>query len=65
MVGGGGRPHHCEDNLNRVVWETWAGEERLRCHHFLTITNKVRLQEMDSQSGGRTHLHQTMPLHVW
>ena len=25
---------HCEDDLNRLVWDPWSREERLGCHHF-------------------------------
>ena len=40
---------HCEDCLNRVVWDTRTGEERLGCHHFSPITNKVGLWTVGPQ----------------
>ena len=48
---------HCEDSLNRVVWDTRSREERLGVAIFLPITNKVGLQAMDS----RTTVRQDLP----
>ena len=38
---------HCEDSLDRVVWDTQSEEERLGCCHFSPITNKVGFQGTD------------------
>ena len=52
---------HCENSLSTVVWDTLPREERLGCHYFLSITNKVGLQERDSRPRVEVGLAYTKP----
>ena len=58
-------PRHSEDDSNRVALDTGFMKEQLRVTIFLTTTTKAGTQGSGhgAHSGGRTNLHQTMPLH--
>ena len=58
---------HCQDGLNKVVWDTWSGEERLGCCQFSPHHQQGGVSEnrQRAHSGGGTHIHQTTSLCTW